>query len=49
MLFATTWIVRLLATHATFQALAVTQLVPLPALPFCAGVAAWVALRDPVQ
>lgn len=48
-LFATTWIVRLLVTHATLQPLAVTQLVLLPALTVCAGVAAWVALRDPVQ
>lgn len=48
-LFAATWIVRLLATHAAFQPLAVTQLVLLPALTVCAGVATWVALRDPVR
>lgn len=48
-LFATTWIVRLLATHAPFQTWAMAQVVLLPALTVSAGAAAWSALRDPTS
>lgn len=49
-LFATTWIVRRLSeAHATLQSLSLAQLVLLPALTVCAGLAAWATLRDPAR
>lgn len=44
-LFAATWVVRLLATHEPLAGVAGAQIVLLPALTVCAGVAAWHALR----
>lgn len=45
--FAATWIVRIVATHASFAEVASAQLVLLPAVAVCAGGLAWHSLRGP--